>query len=378
MKLVINTTTLSGTGVTQVAVSFIKECIKISGNVYYVFLSKSVASQLDLKSFPSNFLFYKFESHPLYGLRGIFIRSQIKKIIKTISPDCVFSVFGPSCWTPSVPHLQGYAFAYHVYPESPVYKLLSNKEKMYIKVHKFLYCYFLKRNGKYFVCETKDVSNRLSTLLNIPRDNIFTVTNTYSSVFENVVDTKPILPVKQKNEFRFLSLCSFMKHKNLEILNEIIPILKQKCRKKVVFVLTVNERIFEEKIKKEVRECIINVGRVDINICPYLYKETDALFLPTLLECFSANYPEAMVMKRPILTSKLPFATELCGEAALYFDPLDPDDICDKIIQLIDSSDLCNKLVDNGIKQLELFDSSFIRAYKYIDCCKQIVMRSLQ
>lgn len=374
MNLIINTTTLSGTGVTQVAVSFIKECVKIPEHNYYVFLSNSVASQLNTKVFPSNFSFYRFESHPLYGLRGFFIRRRIKKILRTISPDCVFSVFGPSCWTPSVPHLQGYAFPYHVYPESPIYKLLSKKEKLYIKIHKMLYCYFLKRNGKYFVCETENVSDRLSVLLNVSRNNVFTVTNTYSSVFENVIDSNPILPIKKKNEFRFLSLCSFMKHKNLEILNEVIPLLKQKCKINVIFVLTIDEQSFERKFKPDVRDNIINVGKVDIKKCPFLYKETDALFLPTLLECFSANYPEAMIMERPILTSNLPFATEVCGKAALYFDPLDPDDICDKIMELIGSSNLYNNLVNNGIEQLKMFDSSFVRAKKYIDCCKQIAL----
>ena len=43
MKLLINTSTLSSTGVTQVSVSFIKECVIITGNEYHVLLSKTVS-----------------------------------------------------------------------------------------------------------------------------------------------------------------------------------------------------------------------------------------------------------------------------------------------------------------------------------------------
>ena len=143
--------------------------------------------------------------------------------------------------------------------------------------------------------------------------------------------------------------------------------------RKIRFVLTVDEVLFTQKISDEVKECIINVGKVDIATCPYLYRETDALFLPTLLECFSANYPEAMMMERPILTSNLSFATEVCGDAALYFNPMDPNDICEKILMIVTSVSLRQKLIENGRKQLTSFDSSFERARKYIDCCKRIV-----
>ena len=72
--------------------------------------------------------------------------------------------------------------------------------------------------------------------------------------------------------------------------------------------------------------------------CPKLYNQADAMFLPTLLETFSASYPEAMKMERPILTSDLDFAKDICGDAALYFNPLDSYDIANKIKTINDRS----------------------------------------
>ena len=79
-----------------------------------------------------------------------------------------------------------------------------------------------------------------------------------------------------------------------------------------------------------------------------------------------------MKMKRPILTSDLPFATTVCNKSALYFNPLDPSDISEKIIKIITDKELRNELIDNGIKQLESFNSSEERAKAYIIICKKI------
>lgn len=55
MKLIINASTLSGSGVTQVATSFIEECKSFEDNQYLVFISNTVAAQLDHTAYPSNF-----------------------------------------------------------------------------------------------------------------------------------------------------------------------------------------------------------------------------------------------------------------------------------------------------------------------------------
>ena len=57
MRLIINTTTLSGTGVTQVAVSFINECRNFPENEYHIFLSTSIKKEINQSNFSENFFF---------------------------------------------------------------------------------------------------------------------------------------------------------------------------------------------------------------------------------------------------------------------------------------------------------------------------------
>ncbi len=367
MKLLINASTLSGTGVSQVAVSFISECKKHSEHEYTVFLSKSIYDNIDIESFPNNFTFFKFINSPLKSLSS-WVRCKYL-YIKT-SPNCVFSIFGPSYWTPNVPHLQGYAYPHYVYPESPLFNIISFKEKFKIMIYKHLHKYFLKRNGNYFVAETVDVSHRLKKFLGIDSKNIFTVSNTYNrEIFKKNTCYRPY----DSNEFKLLSLCSPYLHKNLSIINQVVEELeKLEPKLKFTFILTIDSRNYNSMFSNKAKRYIRNVGPVAIKDCPDLYRECDAIFLPTLLECFSANYPEAMVMERPILTSDLPFARCVCKDAALYFNPMDPKDIATKLIALSESRPLYKSLVSKGLNVLADIPSSSSRALQYLSICESI------
>lgn len=373
MKLLINTTTLKGTGVTQVALSFLLECKKIHENEYVVFLSSTLKNEIKEEEFPKNFKFYSFQEFPQNLLSGYFLRKKLRKLADDLNPDVVFSVFGPSYWTPRKPHLQGYAFPHYIYEESPFFEKMSWKDWGIYKVYKLLHRFFLNRNGNYFVSETEDVSNRAIRFLNIKPENMFTVSNTFSEHYSMFrASSNLLLPKNNNNEFRILSLCSFAPHKNLDILNEVIPKLKEKSTIKFNFILTVDTVTLVEKLNPEVMDSIINLGRISVADCAQLYYETNALFLPTLLECFTANYPEAMIMKKPILTSNLSFAKTICGDAALYFDPLNAEEIANCIILLATNQPLQNDLVENGLKRLNTFNSPSERAKSYLNILDKI------
>lgn len=374
MKLIVNAAGTRATGATQVSVSFIRECVQHPENMYDVFISKTVALQLDQSAFPSNFRFHMFNYKPFFNLKGLKTWKQLIKLEKDIKPDCVFSIFGPSVWKPNAPHLMGYAYSYYVYPESPYFKVISLKRRIKILSHKIFHKIFLQRNGKHYVCETEDVSARLPNYIHCKPENVYTVTNTYNDYFESFkLSNQNFLPFKRDKEFRFVTLSSFATHKNLTILNEVIPILKERLNDiDVKFVLTVDKSLLIERMTKEARTQIYNLGRIKVHECPQVYYESDAMFLPTLMECFSASYAEAMKMGKPIITSNLPFAKTVCNDAAIYFDPLNPEDIAEKMIELIEHKELQDNLINKGFQRLNAFDSPAERAEKYLSLCKKI------
>ena len=118
---------------------------------------------------------------------------------------------------------------------------------------------------------------------------------------------------------------------------------------------------------------LINIGPVKVEDGDSLYQECDAMFLPTLLECFSASYAEAMQTKKPIVTSNMGFAHAVCKDAALYVNPMDADDIAIKIIELYESKELQQDLVTKGVKRLQVFGTSRNRAKRYLEICNNLI-----
>ncbi len=137
-------------------------------------------------------------------------------------------------------------------------------------------------------------------------------------------------------------------HKNLGIIPRIAEYLRRKYPGfKFRFVVTLAPEVFG-CTAATIPEWLLPVGRVDIRECPSLYEQCDIMFLPTLLECFSASYAEAMKMGCPILTSDLSFARNLCGSAAEYFDPLSPESAGEAVYRLTNDPLRRSELVEAG------------------------------
>jgi hypothetical protein len=78
-------------------------------------------------------------------------------------------------------------------------------------------------------------------------------------------------------------------------------------------------------------------------------------------------------MQLPILTSNLPFSQYICGDAALYFNPLDPREILSTIFSLSSDDLLKKSLISNGTLRLGIFDNSEMRAEKIFAFCQNII-----
>jgi glycosyltransferase involved in cell wall biosynthesis len=371
MKILVNTSNLVKGGAVQVALSFLEELKEWGTDEYFVFLSTAVAAQLDLNTFPSNFAFYHFPISPARLRTRWRIVRQFNELEREINPEVVFTVFGPSYWRPRSPHVMGFALVWAINPESIAYTRLDKFGLLRMKLINLYAKYFVKRDGDFFIGETNDVKERMVRYKWAVSDQVFVVGNTYHKAFSEDFE-KCEIPIYPE-EFRLITISAMYKHKNITILKDVIPYLRSpkiRCR----FYLTLPLDTFEREFYG-CEDMVTNIGPVLINQCPSIYEQCDALFLPTLLECFSASYPEAMKMELPILTSDLDFAHSICGDAAEYFDPLNPEDIAWKIENIIKNADLRKELINNGKKRLATFPSAQQRARMYLDICKSVAQQ---
>ncbi|MBA2760656.1 MAG: glycosyltransferase family 4 protein, partial [Segetibacter sp.] len=80
-----------------------------------------------------------------------------------------------------------------------------------------------------------------------------------------------------------------------------------------------------------------------------------ALVLPTLYEGFSVYIVEAMQCDVPVITSDNRSNREIAGEAALYANPLNPEEIAAQMKMIFKDEQLRSKLIDKGRIRVQNF-----------------------
>jgi glycosyltransferase involved in cell wall biosynthesis len=78
-------------------------------------------------------------------------------------------------------------------------------------------------------------------------------------------------------------------------------------------------------------------GHVGLDDLVGLYRSAAALVYPSLYEGFGIPCVEAMACGCPVAASDVASIPEVCGNAAVYFDPLDPESIAEGIRRVLDA-----------------------------------------
>jgi glycosyltransferase involved in cell wall biosynthesis len=373
MKLIINTTNLQSGGALQVALSLLGEWhASALPYEFHVFLSPQIGNMVRKDGFDTRFFFYQFTENPASGILNAFtFRNKLKEFERQIRPDAVLTIFGPALWTPRAPHLEGFANGYYLFDHSDFIKKrirtnLLNRIQYYAR--RALLFHQLRKEATHYWVETEEAELALAHTIKKSRNCIDVIGNTYSGSFRN----KSAIAFEQNERFTFLYLSAYYAHKNFEIIPSLIEILVEKGIQ-CTFMLTVPQDIFENLFHTvQHKEYLSNKGPVNPQESYNLYAQCNAVFMPSLLETFSANFPEAMISQKPILASGRSFAINTCGDAALYFDPENALSMADKISQLIADVPLQQTLIQNGNRQLKNMETPASRADKIVHILKQI------
>ncbi len=103
---------------------------------------------------------------------------------------------------------------------------------------------------------------------------------------------------------------------------------------------------------------VISAGRVTDEGLVALYKGATCLAFPSLYEGFGLPPIEAMSLGCPVVAAKRSSIPEVCGEAALYCDPENENDVVEKIELLLGDTTLVVSLVQRGRERAAFFSAT--------------------
>ena len=117
-----------------------------------------------------------------------------------------------------------------------------------------------------------------------------------------------------------------------------------------------SSEVFQLPQKLGIADRVKFLGYVDDADLSILFAKCEAFVLPSLTEGFGITVLEAMLGGAPVVCSRTGSLPEVGGDAAIYFDPTNVDDIAAKIIQRLDTSGNRNAVVEKGLLQAKKFD----------------------
>jgi len=224
---------------------------------------------------------------------------------------------------------------------------------------------------------SKNTMNLLSDHLNLPPNKGVVIYNGLNDNFKNALLDKNFESIHQNRYV--LSVGLLYIHKNYHRLLEAFKILVDKYHYNGDLLIIGN--YFDDNYFKylnnlvkslSLQERVFFKGKVlNMDLIGY-YKFADVFVIPSISESFGIPLIEAMTIGTPIVASDCemedkyrgicfnPFR-EICGNAASYCNPFDPQDITESIYKVISDTTYRNQLVSNGklrSKQFSVIDTA--------------------
>lgn len=208
--------------------------------------------------------------------------------------------------------------------------------------------------------------------LGIPAEKIVVIYEGAPQRVAEVSDPKKIEAIRSRHDINrpyFIYVGNWRKHKNLVRLIRAFGLMRHRFGLDYQLVLIGKKDPLAPEVGATINQLglqqhVVIAGYIPDNEIGAFYSAAEALVFPSLYEGFGITPLEAMAAGTPVITSNISCLPEVLGDAALYCDPYDIEDIAAKMQELAKSYHLKKSLREAGFKQVKKY--SFAKMSKEI------------
>ena len=212
------------------------------------------------------------------------------------------------------------------------------------------------------------IKSRLIRYYNVSPDRIFIISLRPALSVNNFnlekIDKEKISPLKKNIIYLiiiFIIPAMYLPHKNHRIIIDTLKKLKLKNIKFDV-VFTGSDTGYKKNLvnyakTQNVSENIKFLNFVEDHELPYVYLNSKIIVFPVLIGPTFIPVWEAFKMKKPVIFSNLNGIKNVYGDAVLYIDPFNSNDIAKAIEKIINDKSTEENLVKNGAAQLQKIEN---------------------
>ena len=218
-------------------------------------------------------------------------------------------------------------------------KILKNRNKRREISKEYLSELFRKKN---FDIITDSIHSKYSFMTFFPHLNASDI-----SVFRCPYDFDENILNKKKSRDYFLLVSSnrWIKN-NYRAIIALDELFSEHVIEQHVVVLGVGNVDFSKYIKN--KDKFIFKGYVNESELNSYFSNAFAFIYPTLNEGYGYPPIKAMEYNTPVLASAITSVTEVCKDAAIYFNPLSISEIKTRILTILNETDIKNEIISNG------------------------------
>ncbi|HVL69162.1 MAG TPA: glycosyltransferase family 4 protein [Vicinamibacterales bacterium] len=241
----------------------------------------------------------------------------------------------PAAWS-ACPQIVVFQNPYYIYPVREWWRLMTSFERASLLLQKSLFGRTARGCAHVFT-QTSVANRRLREQFGLPPERLGILPNTVSLEHEGE-ETPSGRAVARRmadaanGRIAVLTLARYYPHKGLEFILAVARRLKARGDRRFVFFITVEAeqhpgaRALLAAIEQQgLTADVVNLGRIRIDELRSVYPRADICFVPSILECMSGSYLDALYFGLPIVTTDRDFAREVCGDRAEYFPPGDAE-----------------------------------------------------
>jgi glycosyltransferase involved in cell wall biosynthesis len=157
-----------------------------------------------------------------------------------------------------------------------------------------------------------------------------------------------------------LAFSSLSPSKNIPMLLKVFAQLRKELRKDVQLVLVGHQPSRGEPLREltdslGLNDSVVFTGYLSDDDLEQSLRHATVFVFPSLYEGFGIPILEAMAAGVPTACSRVASLPEVAGDAALFFDPISPDEMTRTLKYLLTNSNLRDELVVKGYKNLQRF-----------------------
>ena len=301
-----------------------------------------------LKTMPIENKYFRYEI-----VKGKFLWSQIFLPVKLLIGKKNNIFFSPAHYIPRIitapTVVTIHDLSYYYYPEDFLKKdLFKLRNWTKYSVHK----------AKKIIAVSENTKKDIIKIFGIPEEKVQVIYNGYGKKSDNNPIDKRLIERLKKNPY-ILYVGTLQPRKNIQTLIEAFAEFTKKNKNYRLVIAGkkgwLYKEIFEKVKSFGITKKIVFTDYVSDSTLKGLYKNAVCLVHPSYYEGFGIPLLEAMSENCPVISSNTSSLPEIGGNAALYFDPQDKNQLVKQINNLINHEDLRNTLITNGKQRIKLF-----------------------